>query len=157
QQVVGRIQSSATRMERMIRDILDLTRARLGGGIPIRTARFDPHGLGRRMLAEARAVHPEHDVRFEARGSGRLLADPERLEQAVANLIGNACQYGPTTRPITVVSELEATQWRLSVHNWGPVIRDVRPDELFEPFRTRRTRDRNPEGLGLGLYIAREI
>lgn len=157
QEMVGRIQSSAARMERMIRDILDLTRARLGGGIPIRPNRCDPHGLTRRVIAEARAVYPDHALRFECHGSGRLLADVERLEQAVANLIANACQYGPTGRPITVVSTLETVGWRLSVHNWGPVIPDVRPDELFEPFRSRRRQDRNPEGLGLGLYIAREI
>lgn len=157
QQVVGRIQASAARMERMIRDILDLTRARLGGGIPIRPARCDPHRLGRRVLAEARAVYPDHELHFESRGSGRLFADTERLEQAVANLIANACQYAPTERPITVVSELEPTQWRLSVHNWGPVIQDVRPDELFEPFRSRRRQEGNPQGLGLGLYIVREI
>jgi len=158
-EVVGRIQSSTARMERMITEILDLTRARLAGGIPVRPASCDVHALSRRVLKELKAVHPERTFGFEVRGPGQASVDAERLAQAVGNLISNAVQHSPPGLPIEVESHTTEGTWHLRVHNWGPPIAAERLSEIFHPFRSGSTHSslRLGAGLGLGLYIVREV
>lgn len=158
-EVVGRIQSSTARMERMITEILDLTRARLAGGIPVRPSSCDVHALSKRVLKELQAVHPERVFSFEVKGPGAASVDAERLEQAVGNLISNACQHSPAGMPIEVESHAEEGVWSLRVHNWGSPIAPERLPEIFHPFRSgaaNRGVHMGP-GLGLGLYIVQEI
>ena len=80
-------------MSRLISDLLDYTRSRLGAGIPIERADCDLEAVCRDALDAIQASHP--DVRFELKASGdlRMQADSPKLGQALANLLGNAVQY----------------------------------------------------------------
>ena len=86
--VVTRIMSSAQRMERMIGDLLDVTRARLGGSIPLTRRAADLQQVCEQAMIEIRAGQPEAVVRLEADGDLRGEWDPDRLAQLVSNLIG---------------------------------------------------------------------
>jgi len=156
----NRILNSAHRIESIISDLLDLTQARVGGGIAITRAPTDAHALCRRILEELQAVNPGREIRFTPKGEADGPWDADRLEQVVSNLVSNALQYGPPGTAINVDSRGTATDWTFSVHNSGdPIPPDVLP-HIFDPFKRGRAEakvSRGRRNLGLGLFIAREL
>lgn len=158
---VQRIISSADRMARMIAELLDVTRIRLGDGLPIHTRTIDVCALTRDAIEELEALEPGAKITLTADGDGTGEWDPDRLTQVVSNLVGNALQHGKTAAPVRVrVDGRSEEEVVLSVHNDGePIPAELLPD-LFEPFR-RGTAGPKPshakDGLGLGLYIVHQI
>ncbi|HEX5753309.1 MAG TPA: ATP-binding protein [Archangium sp.] len=156
---VRRIASSADRMARMISELLDFTRSRLGGGMPVDPCLADLSVICREALEELETSHPGSRLSLRVLGQGLGEWDAGRLSQVVSNLVGNALQYSPEGSPIRVTVDGRAShEVVLSVHNEGaPIPGDVLP-ELFEPFR-RGTRENahHGGGLGLGLYIVQQI
>src|SRR5690606_35964544 len=126
--VVARIRTSARRMERMIADLLDLTRFRLGGSLPLKRRPVDFRLLCEEVLAELASSHPEADLRCDMAGTPSGEWDADRLMQAVSNLAGNAVQHGEGSAVVLCVRD-QGDSVRLTVHNGGPPI----PDELL-PF-----------------------
>ncbi len=154
-QVVTRIRSSAQRMERMIGDLLDLTRARLGGSIPLDRRRVDLQQVCEEAMIEIRASQPDAVLQLQA--SGDLVGewDGDRLAQVVSNLVGNAIQHGGGT-PVTLTGHEERDSVTLAVHNGGPSIpSDVLP-LVFDPL-TRGHGKGAGHSIGLGLFIVRAI
>jgi signal transduction histidine kinase len=153
--VAFRILSSAKRMERMIGALLDLTRARLGGTIPITRKRADLHTISEEVLIECRVANPGAVLRFEQ--SGGLVGDwdADRLAQVVSNLVGNAIQHGEGT-PVTLSAREEDEGVTLSVHNGGAPIPAAMVPFIFEPL-ARGQAENTTGSIGLGLFIARAI
>jgi PAS domain S-box-containing protein len=153
-----RISLNAEQMARMIGDLLDLTRGRLGGGIPISPAPCDLGPLGRRVVSELEVAHPARELWLEARGDLQGEWDQDRLAQLLGNLLRNAVDYSPEGTPITLALHGEGEQVRLEVRNQGePISAELLPD-LFEPFRRGQARGSSAtSGLGLGLYIVQQI
>ncbi len=151
----GRILSSSRRMERMIHQLLDFARARLGGGIPVDRAPGDLFELCRRCVEELRASHPEQSLVLETLGDGQGAWDADRLEQVLGNLVANAFKYGAPGRPVRVRVEATGPEAMLAVHNEGSPIPPEELPHLFDAYRRAvRTRERGMDaGLGLGLYI----
>jgi signal transduction histidine kinase len=155
---VQRITRSAERMGRMIADLLDFTRGRLGGGIPLKPQPANLRQICRHVLEELEAAHPGREVRLEAEGNFLGEWDADRLAQLVGNLGKNSLDYSPEETPVDFRLHDESETVRLEVHNLGaPIPADQLP-HLFEPFR-RGTLDERPSsrGLGLGLYIVQQI
>ena len=154
---LSRILSSGHRMANMIDQLLDFTRARSGGGIPI-----DPHetnlaDLCAQAIGELELGHPEWSV--ERRASGDLSGtwDSDRLLQVISNLVANAGQHGTPQAPIRVhVDGTAAGTVAIEIHNQGAIPPGLLA-HLFDPFRGTRYRRDQSQGLGLGLYIVREI
>ncbi|QRN96276.1 PAS domain-containing protein [Archangium violaceum] len=153
-----RIALNAELMGRMIGDLLDLTRGRLGGGIPIAPAPVDLGLLGRRVLGELEVTHPARELRLEARGDLQGEWDQDRLAQLLGNLLRNALDYSPEDTPVTLTLQDEGAGIRIEVGNRGePIPAELLP-VLFEPFRRGELRGhRRSSGLGLGLYIVQQI
>ena len=153
---VVRIASSADRIARMIGQVLDLTRARLGDGIPVRRARLDLHELARRVVDELKLAHAEATIQLRLEGDGCGEWDPDRLAQVVSNLGGNAVQHGAQA-PVTIAVTGTRHEVSLAVHNSGPPIPAESLDTIFDAFRGGTRSSAGSTGLGLGLYITREI
>jgi len=156
-QFTGRILTSSQRMTRMIEDLLDVTRARVAGGIPIRPQPMDLQPLLERVLAELRAIYPTRTIEVTTSGDLHGTWDSERLAQVVSNLATNALQHGAKDAPVSVeVNGDAAHEVTMCVRNGGS-IPEHRRAALFDPFHdvSRMAESRN--GLGLGLYIVREI
>jgi signal transduction histidine kinase len=148
--------TSAQRMERMIGDLLDLTRTRLGGTIPLRRRPASLHQVCEDAIAEIRAGHPDAVVRLLLTEDLRGEWDADRLTQVVANLVGNAIQHGNDT-PITLTGQEHGDAVTLAVHNEGPAIPSEVLPFVFEPLARARTEDGAAHSIGLGLFIARAI
>lgn len=152
--VVGRIASSADRMARMIDDLLDFARSRLGGGFPIHPRRIDLRELCEHTVEELEFAFPARTVRFTAEGDLWGSWDPDRIAQAISNLVGNALQHGPEDGEVEVSLKAEPDDVILTTHNGGaPIPPEVLP-HVFEPGRRGDSRS---GGVGLGLYIVQQI
>jgi len=155
---VARILSCAERSNRLIRDLLDFTQARMGGGIPVRPASVDLHELTLQVVEEARVAHVERDIQVSQSGDGRGQWDSDRMAQVISNLVTNALKYSPEDTPVRVETEGGAEQVVLRVRNQGePIAADLLP-RIFEPLRRgKRRANRSDRSIGLGLYIVREL
>ncbi|HEX8820384.1 MAG TPA: PAS domain S-box protein [Archangium sp.] len=155
---VVRIQSAAERAIRLIRDLLDFTQARLGGGIPVSPKPMELHGFTRQVVDEVQLVHPERRLDVESQGDGRGEWDPDRLAQVLTNLLTNALNYSPADTPVTVRSRGEDGTVLLEVHNAGAPIPSEQLPRMFEPLeRGTGQQDRVGSSIGLGLFIVRHI
>ncbi len=153
---VERIRRSSARMARMIDDILDFARSRLGGGIPVEPRPMDLAEACRAALEELQASHPERRLLFEARGDTRGEWDPDRVAQVVGNLVANALQHGSANSPVRVTARGEGPEVVLAVHNEGPPIPAALLPRLFDPF-TGGERAAGSKSLGLGLFIVQQL
>ncbi|HEY1814701.1 MAG TPA: GAF domain-containing sensor histidine kinase [Kofleriaceae bacterium] len=152
-----RIKSSSQRMERMIDQLLDFTRIRAGGGIPSAPEPTDVGTITRLVLDELRELHRARVISLMMRGELIGIWDPDRLGQVLSNLIANALVHGEPGVPVTV--ELDGTHRDLvtiEVSNGGSIAAELLP-ALFEPFHGRAYKRDRSAGLGLGLYIVRNI
>jgi signal transduction histidine kinase len=152
-----RIHAAAERANRLIRDLLDFTQARMSG-IPVHPVPGDLHVLAAQVVEEVRSANPERRIELHASGDGQGVLDPDRIAQVVANLVGNAVQHSPPDSPVRVASRSEGEGLILEVHNGGtPIPAEALPG-LFEPFRRgREAREGRGGSLGLGLFISRRI
>jgi sigma-B regulation protein RsbU (phosphoserine phosphatase) len=150
------IQDGGKRMERMTDALFDLTRARLGGGIPIERAPLDLRPLAERVFAEHKLAAPSRDMTLGIAGNVEGEWDPTRFEQLLSNLLGNAVQHGTPEQVVEVEIVGEAPdEVVLEVRNGGTIPDQLMP-ELFDPFR-RGDDEAGADGLGLGLFIVRQI
>ena len=143
-------------MSRMIEQILDFTRSRLGGGLELVFAPMDLREALVPIVDELRAAQPSATIQLQCpklRGAW----DRDRLEQVFSNLIGNALAHGDPDKPVTVTAGAEALRVWVQVHNEGPPIPQELQSALFNPFRMGERSSRSPAGLGLGLYISNEV
>jgi two-component system sensor histidine kinase BaeS len=86
-----------------------------------------------------------------------LEADPDRLAQAVGNLLSNAVKYTPAGGSVTVKASATGEVACIQVSDTGPGIADEEQERIFSPFYRGRTSGRFPQGMGLGLTIARDL
>jgi signal transduction histidine kinase len=157
--VLDRIASSSTRMARMIDQILDLTRSRLGGGLEVSPAAVDLCEILHQVVDELRVAHPSRVIVLRCEPPSAGTWDRDRLEQVFSNLVGNAISYGLVTSPATVETTETGSEVTVSVHNDGPAIPEALRATLFDPFRrgAQEGDASGSSGLGLGLFISREI
>jgi signal transduction histidine kinase len=157
--MASNISTSAAAMTRMIGDLLVFAGSGLGAAMPLSPAAVDLDGLCREVVDEMRAAHPTRTLRYEPRGDLTGEWDAARLRQVVSNLLGNALQHA--AGPVALTAGAEGADVLLAVHNGGPPIPpDVLPtifDPLVRGSLSEQERRRRPGGLGLGLYIAREV
>ncbi|MRG96718.1 CHASE domain-containing protein [Polyangium spumosum] len=152
-----RIVTSVERASRLVEQLLDITRARLGGGIKIDARPLALAPLVRDVVEEACVAHPRRvPIELALDDSLVVLADPDRLAQILSNLITNALTHG--SPPLRVTARASEGWARIEVTNGGaPIPKEVLAT-LFDPFkRGDSARDHAPGGLGLGLYISHEL
>jgi PAS domain S-box-containing protein len=153
--VLARASGAASRMSRLVNDLLDYSRARLGRGIPISPRPTDLDAICREIIEEVTSAHPSRKISYQPGADGTGEWDPDRIGQVLTNLLTNAVRYSPEDARISVAWHVEGDRRVLAVHNDGPPIDPELLPNLFEPFE--RGRSAASGGTGLGLYIVREI
>jgi signal transduction histidine kinase len=111
-------------------------------------------------LEQMRGAHPDRRIELVVTGDDRGRWDGARLQQLLRNLVSNAIQYGAPDEPVRVAVHGEEADVRVEVMNSGPTVAPSALVQLFEPLkRGARQRDGRDAGggLGLGLFIVREI
>jgi PAS domain S-box-containing protein len=154
---VLRIANSAERMGRMIGDLLDFTRGRLGGGIPIKPRPANLLAICRQVMEELEVGNPQRQLRLRMAGDFRGEWDPDRLAQLLGNLGKNALDYSPEDIPVDFVLSDGGDTVSVEVRNGGPSIPVELLPLIFEPFRRATDGGTPTSGLGLGLFIVQQI
>jgi len=152
-ETAARIISSSHRITRMITQTLDLTRARLGGGLPIEVKPTDLREVCRNVVHEF-----DTTIQLEVEGDVTGTWDPDRLTEALSNMTGNAIEYAAPETVVAIKAHADGAAVVVEISNRGtPIPADILPF-IFEPFRRAQQREKSVTGnLGLGLYIAQQI
>jgi signal transduction histidine kinase len=155
---LSRIVKSGERMATMIDQLLDFTRVRVGAGIPTDPKPADVCLVMRQAVDELSDTHPDWRFAFERDGGDTTgVWDGDRILQVFSNLVANAVQHGTSEHGVRVRFEgAEPDAVSVRIHNMGVVPPELLP-RLFEPMAGGDRRLHNSRGLGLGLYISREI
>ncbi|QAT81963.1 sensory box histidine kinase [Corallococcus coralloides] len=157
---VDRIRKATARMTRMINDILDFARSRLGGGIPVTRQHVNMEELCQGMLEELQVVYPERPLVLEVQGDDLWGDwDPDRVTQVLGNLVVNALQHATNDTPVVTTLRAEAVDVVMEVRNEGDPIPPELLPRLFDPFKQSSVPNEGHKhrSLGLGLYIVSEI
>ncbi len=156
---VTSIASSSKRMAGYVRDLLDFAQTLLGGGLPISRKPVNLASLCIEVVDEIRSAHPGAVVCLVTPDTVEGQWDSGRLAQLLSNLLSNAVIHGTAGRPVTMTIKA-SDDVRIDVHNYGDAIpANVLPN-LFIPLRQTDQAGQvraGSSGLGLGLYISREI
>ncbi|MEP6651774.1 MAG: MEDS domain-containing protein [Myxococcales bacterium] len=154
----GRILNSAARMGRMIDQLLDFTRIRLGEGIPIDQQQTDLGEICRMAIDEVASVAPLPAVELKVTGDVVGWWDADRLLQLISNLLSNAVVHGRVPGAVSMrIGGTDDQRVVLDIHNAG-VVPDAMLPLLFEPFRSgSNNKTEGSHGLGLGLFISQQI
>jgi signal transduction histidine kinase len=150
---VARIIRGSHRINRMIAQTLDLTRARLGGGLPIEVEPTDLREVFRNVVDQFDAT-----IQLAVEGDVTGTWDADRLTEVLSNLVGNAIAYAAPETVVAVKAHADGANVVVEISNQGdPIPADVLPF-IFEPFRRAQQGAKSATGnLGLGLYIAHQI
>jgi signal transduction histidine kinase len=160
--LMSRIARSATRMNHLVGDLLDFTRSRLGGGIPIVRADMNMGKAVHDVVDEIKAAHPRRTIQVDARGTLQGEWDCARMTQVLANLIRNALEHGAERSVVAINVQGADEEVTIAVHNRGPAIPAEQLNGIFNPMKSREATGSSAGGgpsgnLGLGLYIAERI
>lgn len=156
--LLAQMKASVFRMDRLIENLLDHSRLKLGGSIGV--TRRPTHDLGRQIehvVAELATIHPERPLLPRIALSGPVTCDPDRLGQMLSNLLANAISHGDEGTPVEIAADNGDGALSISVTNRGAPIPEATRETLFQPFVHRATPSARGGGFGLGLYIAAEI
>lgn len=152
-----KILRAGNRMKFLIEDLLDTTQTVQGGKIHIEKVPSDLRQICFMIIEEFEISHPERTIEFYAEENCFGDWDEGRLGQVLSNLLSNAMHYGSTSKPIKVNLIEDCDKVILQVNNQGKIIpQDIRKN-LFKPFWRGARKRSNSSGLGLGLYIVKQI
>lgn len=154
-----RIQSSSGRMQRLVSQVMDMSRLQSGLGIDLQVMRADVSALLADLIDESLTAHPETELQAEFPPALQAEVDADRIAQVVVNLISNARHHGLPGHPVRVsATALPEGGVAIVLRNVAAPIPDAVAKNLFSPFKaTSSGNARNRSGMGLGLYIAHEI
>ncbi|MEO8552504.1 MAG: ATP-binding protein, partial [Kofleriaceae bacterium] len=114
--------------------------------------------LFRQAVDEFEISHPEHEFHLVISGDTSAELDPDRIGQALGNLLSNAVHHSPPNTRVGILVHGEETSVAFAVHNRGDVIPPDRLREIFEPMQqVNAGATRGHRSVGLGLYIVDSI
>lgn len=157
QRVVSMVERQVRSLDRMLGDLLDITRIEAG------QLNLEPRRLDlRSAVAEVAELYAptalDHPIRLcLPNGPVLVRADPLRVEQVVANLVSNAIKYSPSGAPVRVELRCEGDEAWIEVEDQGAGIPEEDLGSIFEPFRRRFASKDAAPGAGLGLSIVRRV
>ena len=155
------ILDSGMRMGKLIENLLDFTRTRLGQPLPVKLESMDLATVCRQTVAGFVTAYPERPIRLDCGPHLHGTWDAARLSQMLSNLISNAIEHGAQTTPVTIEASVESQEVEVRVHNEGPPIPPSVLPTIFDPLSRPANKEtpvmNEPGHLGIGLFIARQI
>jgi signal transduction histidine kinase len=149
------------RLHRMIEQLLLAARFEQADGVAsLEEARveLDAAELVRQAGAEARARHHDRQIAIETNGALPVRVAQDAVVQVLGNLLDNACKYSPDGEPVRLLGTREGAEAVLAVEDTGPGIPEAERQRIFDRFtQLERHIQRRAGGVGLGLYIARQL
>ncbi|HVF11073.1 MAG TPA: ATP-binding protein [Abditibacteriaceae bacterium] len=151
------INSECDRLQRLIEDLLNVSRIEAGRALQMNWATFDPLPVIAKVLQAQRVYAKEHHLRMQAQGHvPDILSDIGKFEQILTNLLSNAIKYSPAGGEIVVAVSSDVERLTVAVSDHGIGIPTDKLPRLFEKFERIDNRDtRQVGGTGIGLFLVR--
>lgn len=152
------VQSQSEQLERLVNDLLDLSRVQWGElNLQYNSFYLADVLIERAQLAQVSAE--EHKITLDIQTQdSRIIADKLRVSQVVGNILDNAIRFSPQGREVKVGLKAEGNEYLVSITDQGIGVSPAYIDHIFERFyRVRNTTSRQYSGIGLGLYVAKAI
>ncbi len=154
---LARIDAQLNKLAKLISDLLDITRMQTGK-LTFQMEAFDLDVLMCETVENVQATTITHRFLIEGRTDARLCGDKDRLGQVFSNLLTNAVKYSPRANKVLVGLSRDQEQAIVSVRDFGIGIDEAHHQKIFERFyQVTDPEERTYPGLGIGLYISREI
>lgn len=151
------INHQADRLTALINDLLDLSRIQTGRFV-FEMERFDYGHLVQDVVAEMQLIASHNPIRLESPERVIVRGNAHRLRQVLVNLIDNAVKHGPPQSTVRVTVELHDGEVATCVSDEGEGLPPAEVEQIFRPYYQIRQHGRGqPKGLGLGLFISRQI
>lgn len=155
-----RLIRSGAAMQALLDDLVDFNRTKLGLGVKVVPSGIDIAAVVTDELEQLRGAYPNRHIELHASGESRGWWDGARLQQLVRNLVSNAIRYGSPDTAVRVALRAEEADVRVEVTNSGATIDPSTLSQIFDPLTRGVEQGDRPDargGLGLGLFIVREI
>jgi len=157
-------EQQSRRLNRMVDDLLDVSRSR-AGYLELRLTPCDLAAIVRESIEEQRKVWPGRTIALDAPEEVKVLihADADRIGQVITNYLTNALKYSDDSHPVQVSLQVEGEEARVAVRDEGPGLSTEDQQSIWERFQrvpgieVRGTPHSSTAGLGLGLYISKTI
>jgi signal transduction histidine kinase len=149
------IERQSEKLSVLVSQLLDVSRLQ-AGRLVLERKRTDVTGLARHVLEAAAPRTRGHALELKAPGAVSGHVDPIRLEQVITNLVDNAIKYSPAGGPVRVTVAPRGSSLQITVVDKGLGIPPEHRDRIFDRFHQAHV-ERRLGGMGLGLYISREI
>jgi signal transduction histidine kinase len=147
----------AKKLARLIDELLDVSRLQQGR-VEMRLAEIDLGEVVREVGERMKLLSKGHEIETNVEGTAPIVADRDRIEQVFENLVGNAIKYSPESGPIEMSLRVNGANAVVSVRDHGIGVAPAEVEKIFGLFyRSPDPRADHVGGLGLGLYISREI
>lgn len=154
---LDRLKRATSRAIRLIADLLDFSRGRLGSGLKVALVPVDLHAVTEDAIQDLLISAAGRQIVHERIGDGGCLGNVDRLIQLIGNLVSNAVTYGSADQPVKVTSGTDAQASWVSVHNHGPAISPAFLPHLFDPMTRGTVANGSETSVGLGLFIVKQI
>jgi len=147
----------ADRIQELVSDLLDVSRLQTGK-LSFVKEEFRLDTLVEQTISELQGITKDQKIVFNAKGVIKVSADKFRIYQVITNLITNAVKYSPSGTTITVSVEKQKDITVVSVKDEGKGIAKDQQKKIFERlYQISSSSSQQSSGLGMGLYISREI
>jgi signal transduction histidine kinase len=148
--------SQTDRLTRLVTELLDVSRIE-SGRFPISPETVDLAQLVGDAVERSRLRSEDRVISLETPPLAQAEVDPLRIEQVVTNLLDNAVKFSPADTPVEVtIRQATPGEWEIGVRDHGVGIEPEHRARVFERFYQAKVQQHNP-GLGLGLYVSRQI
>lgn len=159
QTLAKRIVSSSGRMDALVRGLLEFARAQAGAIVQLSPEPSNLEALVRHVVDDQRLAFPNRVISAEMLGNPDVHWDPDRIEQVLSQLVGNALRHGTDEAPVSVrVDATAAEEVLIVVNNRGPAIAPESLTQVFDPFMVGPRAPGAPrKNIGLGLFVVRKF
>jgi len=155
-QYIDKATVALNKLQRLVNDLLDVSKIQ-AGKLEYAVADFDLAKMVKSCVENAQHIYPSHEFESQVDGVFMINGNEERIEQVFMNLVNNAVKYSPVNKEVVVkLSKLENVV-RVSVTDNGIGLSASQTDHIFERFYRVEDKTHMSSGLGMGLYISKEI
>jgi two-component system, OmpR family, phosphate regulon sensor histidine kinase PhoR len=152
------VQSQSEHLERLVNDLLDLSRVQWGE-MNLQYTSFHLADVLTERAQLAQVSAEDHTITLDIQvQDSKIVADKLRISQVIGNILDNAIRFSPQGRQVTIELSEQDNEYLVSITDQGIGVSPEYIDHIFERFyRVRNTASRQYSGIGLGLFVARAI
>lgn len=154
---VNKVIEQTSRLEQLTASFQNVYRIQTGK-LVLKKSKFDLNELLKSIISDFRRSTKAHKIQFKGSGEIIINSDKDRISQVIINLISNAIKYSPQANKVIVTSSEDEKNITVSIRDFGKGISIEEQNKIFDRFYRIKSPDTvDISGLGLGLYLSKEI